>query len=126
MGKALDGGAVAAALREMAGRAGRSGHRRDAGLLYEAADMLDDAAGAPAARVRSRAKLFVWTGIFTNYSHGLAVALAPDYEHAVRSIVGKAAFPGFAERELREVKPLVIRDPSAARRVSSWHVEGGG
>jgi hypothetical protein len=51
-------------------------------------------------------KLYVWEKVFTDYTDGLAFAIAHDKEEAIREILGNRPF-NFAIEELRNKEPEI-------------------
>lgn len=76
----------------------------------------------PVTSSRRRNKLFVWEGVLTDYSSGMAVALAPDLETAYAVLASKVSEYGMSE--IRSTTPTVIN--SLVGVPQEWHVHGGG
>ena len=66
-------------------------------------------------------KLFIWTNVLTDYTSGMAVAIAETKEEAIK-ILDLGEYPS---AELRAVEPQVI--PFHPRpKAEGWYVYGGG
>ncbi len=66
-------------------------------------------------------KLYVWEGIFTDYTDGLAVALANSVEEARELVIKRLPYDdgGYIE-EIRNKQPQIATEPGA------FYVLGGG
>lgn len=80
-------------------------------------------------------KLYVWTGVFSDYSDGMAVALASSKQEAMDAIGEVAAGKGvhakgnracdcYSCEQLRNEEPQVI-DPNRKTPIA-WQMSGGG
>lgn len=76
----------------------------------------------PVKRSRKRNKLFVWHGVLSDYSSGMAVALAPTREAALALLEPQVS--EYDLMELRATEPTVI--DSLTCEPQEWHVKGGG
>jgi hypothetical protein len=74
-------------------------------------------------------KLYVWEGVLRDYTDGMAVALAPDLDTAVTTVLDSMGYTGdlreVAEQEFRSVVP-VVTEVNRKTRPQAWYVYGGG
>jgi len=70
-------------------------------------------------------KLYVWEGVFCDYTCGMAVALAYTKEEAIQTLVKET---GWGEETVRQeidsVEPEVIQIKDRKKPIA-WYVEGG-
>ena len=68
--------------------------------------------------------LYVWEGVFRDWSAGMAVALANSKEEAIGAVI---KVHDTQVEDLRSVKPKVVRLGDVGRkRPVAWAVSGGG
>lgn len=67
-------------------------------------------------------KLYVWEGVFADYTDGLAFAVAGSKKEAIDLILGtKEVYEGYRRDELKNIKPVVHE---LNEKVGNW-VDGG-
>ena len=67
---------------------------------------------------KGKNKLYVWEGVLTDYTSGMAVALAPTLKEAL------ATFPDYVAKELSQETPCIYHVDR--RNPVSHYVYGGG